>query len=189
MDRTNLPTDVPSPLLEPLDNMPLTPDVLTLLLQMQQSGLPDARDATVRNRGAWTQPEDELLVKAVSQLGCKKWTDVAQLVPNRTSKQCRERWCNRLAPNVKHEPFELWEDVVIVEKQKELGNCWSAIARLLPGRAANAVKNRWYSGLKAAEEGGCAQLDFGQPLYPELMAQQGFARTESRDQNSLGNDL
>jgi hypothetical protein len=169
--------------------MSLTPEMLTLLLQMQQSALPDAREATVLNRGAWTQPEDELLMKAVSQIGCKKWTDVAKLVPNRTSKQCRERWCNRLAPNVKHEPFEAWEDAVIVEKQKELGNRWSAIARQLPGRSANAVKNRWYSGLKAAREGGGAQLDFGQPLYPELMAQQGFARTEYRDQNPLGNDL
>jgi hypothetical protein len=183
MDRTNRRSDVPL-----LPEMPLTPEMLTLLLQMQQSAVPDAHEATVLNRGAWTQPEDELLMKAVSQLGCKKWTDVAKLVPNRTSKQCRERWCNKLAPNVKHQPFEAWEDAVIIDKQKELGNRWSAIARQLPGRSSNSVKNRWYSGLKTARD-GVTQLDFGQPLYPELMAQQGFARTEYRDQNPLGNDL
>jgi hypothetical protein len=172
----------------PLDNVQLTPEVVALILQMQQSGMPDPRDVSVVNRGTWSQTEDEQLMTAVAQLGSKKWTDIAKLVPNRTSKQCRERWCNRLAPQVKHEPFDPWEDAIIVEKQKEMGNRWSAIARQLPGRCANAVKNRWYSGLKAVHQPHFAV--FGQtPLSGELMPNTPFARGEYRDHNPLGNDL
>jgi hypothetical protein len=133
------------------------------------------------------------LTNAVRQFGSKKWTDIAKLVPNRTSKQCRERWCNRLAPNVKHEPFEPWEDQIIVEKQRELGNRWSAIARQLEGRSANAVKNRWYSGLRPApappENPTRTGPEYGQQLYHELGPGPGFPRSDYRDQNPLGNDL
>ena len=100
-------------------------------------------------RGSWTQQEDEQLKQAVSQLGAKKWIDIAKFVPTRTSKQCRERWHHRLDPQIKHEPFEPWEDQVIIEKQREIGNRWAVIAHQLPGRSASAVKNRWYSGLKS----------------------------------------
>jgi hypothetical protein len=127
-------------------------------------------------------------MNAVAQLGSKRWTDIATLVPNRTSKQCRERWCNRLAPQVKHEPFGPWEDAIIIEKQKEMGNRWAAIARQLPGRSANAVKNRWYSGLKAVHQPYLAVFGQG-PLYGEPMQNPSFARGEYRDHNPLGNDF
>ena len=74
--------------------------------------------------------------------------DIAKFVPSRTSKQCRERWVQRLAPSIKHEPFEPWEDKLIIEKQAEIGNRWSVIAQSLPGRASCAIKNRWYSALR-----------------------------------------
>ena len=100
------------------------------------------------NKGTWTQFEDEQLISAVSKFGAKKWIDISKLVPTRTSKQCRERWHHRLDPIIKHEPFEPWEDTIILEKQKEIGNKWSIISQKLPGRSASSVKNRWYSCLK-----------------------------------------
>ena len=84
----------------------------------------------------------------VHQLGPKKWTDIARFVPTRTSKQCRERWHHCLDPQIRHEPFEPWEDQLILEKQREIGNKWSIIAQQLPGRSPASVKNRWYSSLK-----------------------------------------
>jgi len=109
----------------------------------QQNSLND-----INIRGAWSQQEDEMLANAVKQLGCKKWMDIAKFVPSRTSKQCRERWIQRLAPNIRHEPFEPWEDKIILDKQAEIGNRWSIISQSLNGRSSSAIKNRWYSCLR-----------------------------------------
>lgn len=100
------------------------------------------------SRGSWIQEEDDLLINAVNKIGEKKWTDIAQIIRTRTPKQCRERWMNCLRPGLKKEPFSPEEDQIIIQKQQELGNRWSAIARCLNGRSPGAVKNRWYANLK-----------------------------------------
>jgi hypothetical protein len=105
-------------------------------------------------RGSWAQHEDALLLQAVQQFGPTQWVNIAKFVPCRTAKQCRERWQNRLSPALKREPFEPWEDQIIVQKQKQVGNRWSIIAQALPGRSAGAVKNRWYAALKESPDAG-----------------------------------
>lgn len=138
--------------LSSMDASQLPHDLLSVLLRAQQGFPMEQRQAEALTRGSWSQSEDDYLLNAVNRFGAKKWTDVAKCVPNRSSKQCRERWYNRLSPNVKHDPFEPWEDDLIVTKQKELGNRWSVIARQLSGRSPNAIKNRWYSGLRGQRE-------------------------------------
>lgn len=101
------------------------------------------------SRGSWTQEEDAALNSAVAQIGENKWSKIAKMIKTRSSKQCRERWMNCLKPGLKREPFERWEDEILIQKQTELGNHWAAIAHALPGRSPGAVKNRWYSGLKS----------------------------------------
>lgn len=143
----------------PMQGMSITPEMYNVLMQIPGVGL-EPRATEMNTRGSWSQTEDESLRNAVCQLGPKKWTDVARFVPNRTSKQCRERWFNRLSPEIKHDPFEPWEDQVILQQQKEFGNRWAIIARHLPGRSSNAIKNRWHSGLKGQHE-PLAQISLG----------------------------
>lgn len=138
----------------------------------------DGQPSSINARGAWTQQEDELLRSAVQQLGPKKWSDIARLVPSRSSKQCRERWFDRLAPDLKHGPFEHWEDQVIIEKQKEVGNRWSVIARLLPGRSSGSVKNRWYSALKSNSNDYSMSVD-------SMMSNTGIHDSSLMEQNDV----
>ncbi|KAG7377102.1 hypothetical protein PHYPSEUDO_012166 [Phytophthora pseudosyringae] len=105
-------------------------------------------------KGHWTPEEDGKLRELVAE-GKKNWGQVASLIPGRTSKQCRERWCNHLDPNINKGSYTEDEDKIIVEMQAKLGNRWSIIAQQLKGRTEDAVKIRWKSlmrGRRAASK-------------------------------------
>ncbi|OHT06712.1 hypothetical protein TRFO_25174 [Tritrichomonas foetus] len=69
-------------------------------------------------------------------------------MPGRLAKQCRERWCNHLDPNIKRTSWTPEEDLIIIETIRKIGTKWADIARNLPGRTDNSVKNRWNSTLR-----------------------------------------
>ena len=53
----------------------------------------------------WSADEDAMLTRAVEEVGARRWTAIAQLVPGRTGKQCRLRWCNQINPDIRHDAF------------------------------------------------------------------------------------
>lgn len=103
-----------------------------------------------RSVRSWSTSEDEQLRTAVAKYNGTviRWDVVAKEIPTRNMKQCRERWEFHLDPTIDRQPFTPMEDEIIVVQQRALGNRWTTIAELLPGRTSCAVKNRWYTVLK-----------------------------------------
>jgi len=114
----------------------------------------------------WSPAEDRVLVDAVQLLGIHVgWSAISDLVPGRTPKRCRERWVNHLTPGIRRDQWSSEEDQILVDAQRKLGNTWTTITELLPGRTANNIKNRWYSHFYPKEKTACSSTP--PPVFPK----------------------
>eukprot|EP00744_Colponema_vietnamica_P008841 GILI01012601.1.p1 GENE.GILI01012601.1~~GILI01012601.1.p1 ORF type:complete len:559 (+),score=112.98 GILI01012601.1:198-1874(+) len=102
-------------------------------------------------RSQWTQSDDDFVRKFVDEHGPNNWNVVASMLSRinpsipRTGKQCRERYWHHLHPSVIKGPFTEEEKRIMHKAYTSMPNQWSNIARLVPGRTDNQIKNYFNS--------------------------------------------
>ena len=114
-------------------------------------------------KGPWTKEEDDIIILCM-QTGVTKWAKIAEQIPGRLGKQCRERWLNHLDPTIKKGEWTAEEDAALMAAQAAHGNSWTKVAEALPGRSENAVKNRWNSAFHVK-----ARKQAAQPKWDEAL--------------------
>ncbi|KAF6259393.1 hypothetical protein COO60DRAFT_1700893 [Scenedesmus sp. NREL 46B-D3] len=109
-----------------------------------------ARANKVRTLNRWTSDEHEKLAYLVEQWGSEKnWAKVAEEMPGRTGKQCRERWLNHMKPGIVKGNWAPEEEFLLAQCHALVGSHWSKMTKRLPGRTENSIKNFWNATLRS----------------------------------------
>ncbi|RLN28265.1 hypothetical protein C2845_PM05G36290 [Panicum miliaceum] len=123
-----------------------------------------------KKRGLWTPNEDSKLRELVNKLGERKWSKIAKDLPGRIGKQCRERWLNHLKPGNKKDPF--WteeEDLMLVAWHRKLGPSWAEMAKYIPGRPENSLKNHWNATWRRVKNSKTIEMAVKDGTHPNVL--------------------
>jgi hypothetical protein len=121
-------------------------------------------------KGRFTPEEDARIVNYVKTHGPQNWVNV---LPHRSAKQVRERWMNYLKPDVQNIPWTKEEDLLIFQQFRIMGGKWSAMAKLLPGRSDNAIKNRYNASISKRIRRNASGEEFIRADFSAFTTQKG----------------
>ncbi|KAM7508683.1 hypothetical protein LguiA_019136 [Lonicera macranthoides] len=98
-------------------------------------------------KGPWLKEEDKRIIELVGLQGNKKWSQIAQQLPGRIGKQCRERWYNHLNPGINKAPWTKEEEESLIKAHRIYGNKWAEISKFLKGRYNTHFASTWFQEL------------------------------------------
>jgi hypothetical protein len=79
------------------------------------------------------------------------------------------------------------EDRIIIILQKEIGNQWAKIAKMLPGRTDNAIKNRYHATERARLRGKLDEAFLQDPDFNKYIVEEAMRR--NTEQSSAATSL
>lgn len=94
------------------------PNVIPLVLTCFRCSLQVLRPGLIK--GPWMPEEDATILRCLAD-GIVKWSDIADRIPGRVGKQCRERYFNHLDPAINKAAWALEEDCALEREQARLG--------------------------------------------------------------------
>jgi hypothetical protein len=99
----------------------------------------------------WTQEEDDLLRKLVSESESVSWCVLAKFFPNKTAPQIAGRWDKVIDPRLVKGCWTREEDEIIVHFVETHGDKdWAKLALLLEGRTGKQCRERYRNNLDAS---------------------------------------
>lgn len=99
----------------------------------------------------FTAEDDALLRSLVARFGTN-WEVISSYMPDRSVRQCRDRWNNYINPNLSTRPFSPDEDELLIALYRKLGSKWSRISKHFDRRSDNSIRNRWNYLLRQSEK-------------------------------------
>lgn len=133
--------------------------------------IPEEPKKERRQRSIWTQDEDQKLLNLVAELGQGNWPNIAYHLPGRQPKQCRDRFVNKIDPNLRKGGWTAEEDKMIVAAHMRLGNRWHEMAKAIPGRSELQIKDRWYAVVQPKADMIAKDLTGAFPSRKNVMAE------------------
>ena len=145
----------------------------------------DLRGTATKNpilRKKFTEEEDELLKKAVEQNTDNDWYVISQCVPNRTTRQCHDRWALYLSPSINKKPWTEKEESFLMKMVRQYGKQWVTISLLFDGRTETQLKNKYNALLRRVNKKKRNKVKYVEQKQKTLVNKQNTKKQkENRD--------
>lgn len=105
-----------------------------------------------RKRNPFWKEEDDKLLQELALKFHQNWRQIAKFFPGKPKSVVIRRWENKLNPEIKRSAWTEEEDLVLLATLEEVGPVWKEIAKKLPGRPPDMVKNRYYGHIKRLKD-------------------------------------
>jgi N-glycosylase/DNA lyase len=92
----------------------------------------------------FTKDEDSKIISLFEESGIKKWNEIAKYLPNRSGKNCRDRYMNHLKQNFETENWFNEDDDNLFKLVAKYGRKWLKISKHFPGKTLDSIKKRFH---------------------------------------------
>ena len=103
-----------------------------------------SKHSTIRKaKKKFTPEEDQMLTHLVLKNSENSWEEIADQMPGRNARQCKDRWQRYLSPDVNKSEWTHEEEQLLIKLVHDLNGKWVKISKYFQGRNDNQIKNKW----------------------------------------------